>query len=386
MNSIALKRNQVIKDYFIELPGFAKSAIVLTIWFMLLTSFKIVVQADEAQLQDLFRTEAFRGSFNVFNKLNFVGQILNFIISIISFIGLVSVGIQILLTIAFFTNKKFWLNVHEVQQEHMNKRAFGLEGYIGGWFTAKSGSGINSIFYLFYMFMPDIYELSDLGEGRQDNLTGEENVATWALKTFPMKLLLIFLLSMSFNGSLLSTFAMVVDGLGVAGSRMAEYNSKALVNNLLNAGDAYEFTIGSSGLSSDKLREQIAKSAYKYFLSDVDPSQQTSAVKQQVGVAAEESARKQFTNGEMEQVIAKTFSDPSLKMATADWDNVKVSIAKSSNPKPSTGEIVIDLSNMVGNYSQNKGSYMHVMLTLKKKAETYNYFKLNGSNYDDLNN
>ena len=207
------------------------------LWFF---SAQRVFAEENKELTDLFDTEAFRGSWRWFDKVNWLGGILNMLISIFCFIALFSIALQIVVTLMYFSQKPFWDNVHNIKQENVGQGFAGVPGFIKGVGASKSGTGLDAFVNLIYIFLPDIKNYSEMGDNKDSKLNDDETVGTWLVKTLPRKILIMLLLSMGFNGSLLKCFGMVVDGLGVVTDRVATFQADKLVTNILNAGDNYE--------------------------------------------------------------------------------------------------------------------------------------------------
>ena len=341
-----------------------------------------VFAAEENALMDLFDTEAFRGSWRWFDKVNWLGGILNMLISIFCFIALFSIAFQIIITLAYFSQKPFWDNVHNIKQENVGQGFAGIPGYFKGIGSGKTGTGVDALLNIFYIFLPDVKNYSEMGDNRDSKLNDDESVGTWLIKTLPRKVLIMLLLSMGFNGSLLKCFGMVVDGLGVVTDRVATFQADKLVNDILNAGDNYETALGTSKQGFDKLQGTIFKKAYKEIMAEVGADNQTYDVKQKVGKTLENYVKSNFTKESVKSALVA--SSPSLgsnpELTNDDYADVTVNVTVGAS-NSQFGRISISMNDIVssaisnGQLAENK--YINVQLTLKKKAPSHNYLELN---------
>lgn len=349
------------------------------LWFF---SAQRVFAEENKELTDLFDTEAFRGSWRWFDKVNWLGGILNMLISIFCFIALFSIALQIVVTLMYFSQKPFWDNVHNIKQENVGQGFAGVPGFIKGVGASKSGTGLDAFVNLIYIFLPDIKNYSEMGDNKDSKLNDDETVGTWLVKTLPRKILIMLLLSMGFNGSLLKCFGMVVDGLGVVTDRVATFQADKLVNNILNAGDNYDTALGNSGVGFDSLQGTIFKKTYKEIMAEVGAESQTYDVKQKIGKTLENYIKSNFTKESVKSALVA--SSPSLgsnpELTDADWEDVKVSVTVGAS-NSQFGRISISMNDIVssaisnGQLAENK--YINVQLTLKKRAPSHNYLELN---------
>ena len=77
---------------------YAGVILVLAVYATLLSASFTSAYAAEAELTDLFNTDAFTGSWEVFSKFNWLGGIMNFIISAFCLLGLFLIVYQRMLT------------------------------------------------------------------------------------------------------------------------------------------------------------------------------------------------------------------------------------------------------------------------------------------------
>lgn len=377
MNTITNFRDRFVKAYL------AFGTILINIMF---STDIVLADTGGVKLSDIVDTEAFQGSARWLDKFNFIGGVLNFIITSVCIIGLVTVAFQMLLTVLYFGNRSFWDNTHDIKTQNAGSQLFGkatpfgLGGYLKEFIMPTKTSGLDSIFALIYIVIPDIKEYSEMGSNRDSKLNDDDSITTWLLKTSGKKIILLLLLSMGWNGSLMKCYMMIVDGIGVAANRVATYNSEALVNNILNAGDNFDFTLGSSGKGADVVQGEVASKMYKAVLAELGDENQSRDIKQTVGKNIESIVASQMNAESIRQsLIAGGYIEESYELTDGDWKSVKASIVSSSSSNTDMGRISVDMNNIVGSYKGsylNKTMYMNIQFSLKTKAPVHNYLEV----------
>ena len=99
-----------------------------------------------------------------------------------------------------------------------------------------SNKGIDSLINLFFIFLPNMKQKSEMGDDKEAGLTDDDTFTTWFIKTFPRKVGIMILLCAGFNGTLMQCYGMVVDAGGVIVQKVADYNLDDVVENVLNSG------------------------------------------------------------------------------------------------------------------------------------------------------
>lgn len=355
---------------------------------IILTGMNVLADVDGHSLSDIVDTEAFQGSWRWADKFNWIGAILNFLITALCFIGIVCICLQFLLTLTYFSNRSFWDNVHEIKTSNAGSSIFGkttpfgLGGYLKEFAMPTKTSGLDTIFNLLYIFIPDIKEYSEMGELNGDrNLTDDDTLTTWILKTSGRKIFVLLLFSMGFNGTLMKCYMMIVDGLGVATNRIATYNSEAFVNNWLNSGDNFDFTLGASGKGCDVVQGTVAQKMYKSVLAEIGAENQSRDIKQTIGKNIESTVASQMNQQTIKNsLVDGGYIEESYEMTDSDWALVKCNISTSSSSNSEMGRISVDMDSIVGSYkgaTLNKSMYMNIQFSMTKKAASHNYLELN---------
>lgn len=336
-----------------------------------LLSYKVATAADSGNLMDVFNTESTRGSLKWLDKFNWIGGFLNFIISAFCFLALFFMVFQKLLTITYFVLQDFWDNAHEVKKSHMNSSFLGLKGYGEDAFNAKGGSGLDAIFHLLYIFVPDVRQMSEKREGGKydsDDIT----LVTWFIKTAPSTIFGLLLLSMGFSGSLMRTYAMVVNGLSVVTDEVASANSEQFVNNLLHSGSSYSYSLQGTGKPADLLRQDIAESIDRKCLAKVNADQRTDQLRMNMGKNIENIVRANFTDSNIQSWLTSNAGSSASDLTEADYGYIKCDLYVSGEINPDA-MYSFPVSDVTGGTSNE---YVNAFLVLEKRAPSYNYVDL----------
>lgn len=350
-----------------------------------LTWLKCFAVDDGKVLTDLFSSEAFRGSWKWFDKLNWLGAILNGIISVFCFISLFAIVLQTVLTISYFAIRPFWDNVHQIKTDNATSQLFGknipfgMAGYIKETFQPSKTSGIDSLVNILYAFLPDVKAYSEMNDDKEKSgLSEDDTLVTWFVKTFPKKVLIILMLSMGFNGTLMKCYGMVVDGLGVFAERFANYQLDDTINRLLDSGSNFDFNLGDDKTNKGATLEAICKKCYTSTLSSTGVTD--ASAKQQLGSSIQNSIRSQLNDATVLQIIQTNGHPEVTSLTDDDWKYINYTVTVNSDGNASgNGETVIDMSNFInsvdilknGDWQTNNKA--HVSFVLSKKAPMHDY-------------
>lgn len=362
--------SSLVKELFVKLL-----AIYIIVNLINVISGGGLVFAESEILTDLFDTEGFRGSFVWLDKFNFIGGALNFLISAFCFIGLFSILLSKILTVTYFSIRPFWDTVHTIKQENMNQKFAGVGGYLSAAYNGKHGSGIDSIVSLFFIFLPDIKEYSEMGSNRDSKLTDEDSVVTWFLKTGFNTVMIGLALAMGFNGSLMKCYGVFIDGLGAVTTEFANVEMGPIVTNILNTGENYDWSIGSTGLEFDKLQLNMAKAINRKVLSTLPSDNKGTGVKLKVGAAVEKYTRSTLTKSyitELSVANGSQVTEPTDK----DFGNTKFSVDMNSNSSSGSGTVTISVADLVGAEMVGESKYIHLTPIISRKAPEHNYLDI----------
>lgn len=250
-----------------KLDSAVEKITIIGLLVLLWLSLPQVVYAND-NLTDIFATKAFQGSWEVINKFNWVGYILNFVISAVSILGLCSIMYQRMVSLLYLSSRNFFDTVYEVKQEAKGTQFFGFKGLADNVYRGNVGVGFDSIVGIFYSLIPNIKAYSDFNPDRlQHGLKEDDNVVTYMLKTLLPTVLLIFFFAIGFNGTLAKSYGVIVNGFSAAADRVVDVNLEGVVNRVFNAGEKYTFTLGANNTPEGKLAEDIARDIYGKVLS-----------------------------------------------------------------------------------------------------------------------
>lgn len=329
--------------------------------------------ADGNNLTDLFDTEAFRGSWNVFNKFNWIGGILNFIISAICFFIMFSSCLSTITTVGYFALRPFWDTVDEVKKSHMNQKFMGVGGYFEDAFMGKHSSGMDSIFSLLYVFVPNIKAWSEMNDEHlsSSGLTAEENIFSWFLKTGLNKIIIITMASMGFNGTLMKAYAMVADGVGAAAEHVVNYQLDETIDNIFTSGENFKFSL-DDGTAKGKLQQKVAEDIYRVVIKEgqVKDAQR----KQKLGSSIQTSIKKEITEGNMLTLVQANGANTD-KLEADDWKYIRYSLVTNSSSDSNPGTMTLDLTQFTAGGEWKANLYVHITPILKKKAPSHNYLQ-----------
>lgn len=335
--------------------------------------------ADERVLTDLFDTEAFRGSWRWFDKINWVGQILNVLISGFCFVSLFSLALQTIITLTYFSMRPFWDKVDTAKKESASVQLrgknipFGIGGMVKESFMPTKSGGLDSIFNLIFIFLPNVKQMSEMGDDRDNKLNDDDGLTTWFLKTFPQKVLLILLLSMGFNGTLMKAYGMVVDGCGVFTERVVNYQLDDLVTEIMDSGTNYSFNLADTTQRGEVMQD-IAEDVYKQVL--IATGVTDTIQKQGIGQRIQNQVRGQLTMGNLTEILTQnntSFDDKPL--TDEDLKYLRYNCVVNSDSTSSNGELIFnvdELSGMTGKLTY----YIHITPYLSKRAQSHSYFEV----------
>lgn len=324
-------------------------------------------------VSDIFNMEAFVGNTKWFEKLNWVGAIVQAFISIGGWVAAIVVAAQLMITLIYFGSPNLWDNVYEVKQ---SKR--GLITYTAGLFpTGKDkffgniSNGSDIIIDYLILCAPNVKRYSENADGEY------ESIGTWFMSTFFKKCILLLAISMMINGSFMKLYTLVVDGLGVAAERFVETDSEAIVNRLLNTGANYEFTLGATGKGFDSVQGDIATKIYKEIIktsNNVDTDSKYS-----IGSSIENFVKKNYNKADSVRDKVIGVADDYV-MTEADWERVSVKVVMNGTSNSTNG---LDISasdlGLDDSTDSSKRRYIHLYLQAGRALDTTKYFSVPGA-------
>lgn len=265
------------------LPMLLMLAMVVAI-FMVAACSVSVVRADN--FTDIFYTNSFRGAFSWVKKLDWVGMIVQMVISCFSLFGVALLTIRIMTSMLYLSAKGMWEEVHDLKSAggESEKDFLGLFGMAKSWAKGKSGTGLDAVVGAVLMLLPDVKKYSDFGEKAGGDFSDDMSISQYMLKIALPTIMTVFFFAMGFNGTLFQALAVTVDAMGTVADRAVSVNYSGFVDDLINSGTGYQFVFSAAGTNEGKLQQQVAKDVYGRCVSQVKDAnpQQLYAIGQNV--------------------------------------------------------------------------------------------------------
>lgn len=233
---------------------------------------------EDEELTVLFSTEAFRGAWDVITKVNFLGAFLNGIISIFCFLGLFLTVMGHVISLLYLSNPEIFNEIHETKSGGDSGGAGG-----GGWRNAlgwqrmvaplqgSKYTGLDAIFHFLAGLLPDIKEYSHYknvggsggggGENRF-NLSENDKVADFIMKTAISTVMIVFFFTIGFNGTLWKSYGVVVNAMATAADNFCEVELDSIVQGLIDTESGYKFHFNASGSNFGDFQQKVAKDMY----------------------------------------------------------------------------------------------------------------------------
>lgn len=342
---------------------------------------QVVFAADNTSsgdLTDLFYTSAFSGSWSVFSKFNWLGFILNFVITAFCLIGLALVCYQRLVTLLYLSSRSLFDRIHEIKMAGKGGKALGLPGILKDTITsANHGTGVDAIVSFGLSLLPDVYAYSDYcAERLSYNLRDDDTVTTYMLKIAMPTILTIFFFAIGFNGTLFRAYGSVVNAMATAADKVIEEDLDATLTKWLNSGASYNFCFDDDGTELGSLKQKIAKSMYQKILAKSNDL--TTANKQTIGSAIDSYISSSVTATNL-QKYAKGYDGSDRDVKNLQYSVCINSSSKISGELGGSGKAISDfgLSGTLKSPTASTKYYIHVFVSKKADADETNYFEIN---------
>lgn len=265
----------------------ALAVLFLAVAFSLWMALNVVsVRADN--FTDVFYTNSFRGSFEWFKKLDWIGMVVQAVISVFSLVGVALIVIRVMTSMLYLSAKGLWEEVHDLKQSGGESDMYdlGLINMAKTWAKGKAGTGLDAILGAVLVLLPDVKRYSDFGEKSGQKFDEDTTISQYMLKIALPTVLAVFFLAMGFNGTLVKGLAVTVDAMGTLADKAVSVNYAGFVEDLVASGSGYKFTYDMDGTEEGKLKQSIAKDLYGRVVSEVRgaTTAQLYAIGQQVEV------------------------------------------------------------------------------------------------------
>lgn len=244
--------------------------LVMLIATAVFTLFSVQVgRADN--FTDIFYTNSFRGAFNWIQKLDWLGMIVQIVISTFSLFGVCLMTIRIMTSMLYLSAKGMWEEVHDLKQSggESEKDFLGLFGMAKSWAKGKAGTGLDAIIGAVLILLPDVKKYSDFGEKSGQKFDEDVSISQYMLKIALPTIMTVFFFAMGFNGTLFQALAVTVDFMGTLADQAVSINYAGFAQDLVNSTTGYKFIFSSSGTNEGKLQQKIANDIYARIVTDV---------------------------------------------------------------------------------------------------------------------
>lgn len=246
--------------------GILLIGIAVLVW---LSSNVVMVNADN--FTDLFYTNSFRGSFEWFKKLDWIGMVVQAVISIFSLVGVSLIIIRVMTSLLYLSAKGLWEEVHDLKQSGGESELydFGFLNMAKTWAKGKAGTGLDAILGAVLVLLPDVKRYSDFGEKSGQKFDDDISISQYMLKIALPVVMAVFFFAMGFNGTLVKGLAVTVDAMGTLADKAVSVNYSGFVEDLVNSGSGYRFTFNMDGTEQGSLKQAMAKDLYGRAVSEI---------------------------------------------------------------------------------------------------------------------
>lgn len=229
------------------------------------------MHASADNFTDIFYTNSFRGAFQWFKYLDWVGTLVQIVISAFSLFGVALMTIRIMTSLLFLSAKGMWEEVHDLKSQggSEEKDLFGLLGMGKSWVQGKAGTGLDAIVGAVLLLLPDVKRYSDFGEKAGGDFSEDMTVTQYILKIAVPTVMTVFFFAMGFNGTLFHALAVTVDFMGDFADRAISVNYTGLVDDLINKNTGYVFTFDLDGTQKGEFQQGLAKDIFGRVVSKV---------------------------------------------------------------------------------------------------------------------
>ena len=272
-NQSSVARNVRTRKSGKATSGFSPLAVVVAMALVVVTcattSVTYVGNADK--FTDIFYTNSFRGAFEWIQKLDWVGMIVQMVISCFSLFGVALMTIRIMTSMLYLSSKGLWEEVHDLKQSTGESELydFGFLNMAKSWAKGKAGTGLDAIIGAVLILLPDVKKYSDFGEKASGDMDENMTISQYMLKIALPTIMTVFFFAMGFNGTLFQALAVTVDAMGTAADKAISINYAGFIEDLVNSGTGYKFLFTATGTNEGKFQQNIAKDIYGRAVSEM---------------------------------------------------------------------------------------------------------------------
>lgn len=334
----------------------------------------------QTKLTDIFQTSGFTGSWTIIEKMDWIGALMQLIISAFCLIGLFMLLYQRLVTLLYLGGRTTFDTVHEIKQAGKGQKMFGMKGIVDGVSNGNMGTGTDAIVSFVLSLLPDVKKYSDYSdEGTLPyNLKDTDGCFTYIMKTAIPTICLIFFFSIGFSGTLFRVYGNVADAAATAADIAVDVNLNRYVERALNVGSNYQFGFGADGNELGEFQYDIAQKIYKEILRKTEDL--STSVKQSIGSNVDSWIAQNIT-AEKIQSVEPDFRYTTNDDNTIDYRDIKnLSFKVVINDSPTYDNEIRDgstaptVGTVGGVNSGDTEQYVHVFIWKSSNSDETSFF------------
>lgn len=347
-----------------KLGGKEKMCIKALLIVAIFISMLFITTYADNDLTQVFSTKAFQGSWEVINKFNWVGYILNFIISAFCILGLFLILYSRMITLLYLSSRNLWDNVYDMKQKKGSW--FGFPEMAKSVFNAEHGTGLDAFVGFFYGMLPNVKKYSDYNpEKMKGNLSEEDNAMNYMLKMAPSTIILMFFFAIGFSGTLAKAYGTIVSAMATAADNLVAVNLSGYVDKLFAAGKGYNFSLGQDGTANGKVKASIAKQMYRIAIGKFNILDEHG--REEVGQRAEQFVQNSLSDA----TIAKLAGVKNIE--DSGWKNLDYDVIYTTNSNAGEHGIFVPMEKLVPEAGDKGG--IQIIFKLDSAQNTPSYFK-----------
>lgn len=204
-------------------------------------------------LTQIYNTEGMWGSWELLKKFTLIGYVVQFFLTVYGFLSLVSALLRVSTTIFYLSNRRKFDEIDRVQEEGLSN-AF------------KSASGFNKLIVVIYCLLPNIKQQSD-ADSAQFNLSEDDSIMTYIMKSAPSTIAIIVFSSMAFTGLLFQIYANISNGFLAVAEQARDLPIAKAVTDFFESGKDYGFTLNNVDTPDGQQLYRVARTMYADVIS-----------------------------------------------------------------------------------------------------------------------
>lgn len=340
---------------------------LLALVFVFIAQVKVLAGSGP-DLTLLFSTDAFQGAWETINKLNWVGAILNFIISISCAMGLFLLFADRVITMVYLITRNIFDQVSEIK----NSNAGDGKDFLGFKAIGKNVMQKNGIFdavmYFILSLLPDIKAITVYNKDVIGNTKYEESdtVSIYFIKSFIPTIMSAFFLTIGCSGTLAEGYGTVVSAMATFADNVVSVNLDVYVDKLFSVSTNPEYTLGQDGTKKSKIQKKVASVLFREAqkVANITDKQAKAVL-----LSNCEQKAMDICNENSSAIIASLGSAP---QTDDDWGRLSVKATANASDTSSETIDTIALNQILPEYD---GTW-NIHLVYKSSAPTHNYLNI----------